>query len=191
MPFVDPDRIEQCDRVQAASFAPGTCSHPLLLVGIQGVPRGDPCRIRGLRHLVDVLTHDGVHAYQHPVTMLTDLPTNTKTADSVLIDIRKAFDTIDHTILLQKWNNYGMCGIIYQWSYLTRRKQYVQFRRMKSSLEGVQCGVLQGSILSHKLFNLCLNSTCNVLRAGCILRSKAALSTSSSSNPQRHQSLSH
>ena len=33
---------------------------------------------------------------------------------------------------------------------------------MRSSLEGILCGVLQGSILSHKLFSLCLNSTCNV-----------------------------
>ena len=76
----------------------------------------------------------------------------------------KAFDTIDHTILLQKLNHYGICGIVSQWvcSYLTHRKQYVQIKGTKSSLERIICGVLQGSILGPTLFNLYLNDICNV-----------------------------
>ena len=58
-----------------------------------------------------------------------------KAVISVFIDLKKAFDTIDHTILLQKLNHYGIRGILNQWvsSYLTLRKQYVQIKEKKSN----------------------------------------------------------
>ena len=58
---------------------------------------------------------------------------NMKAVISVFIDLKKAFDTIDHTILLQKLNHYGIRGIVNQWecSYLTHRKQYVQIKGTK------------------------------------------------------------
>ena len=95
---------------------------------------------------------------------ITNSLDNKKTVISVFIDLRKAFDTIDHTIPLQKLNNYGIRGIVNQWvcSYLTHRKQYVQIKGTKSSLERIICGVLQGSILDPTLFNLYLNDICNV-----------------------------
>ena len=76
----------------------------------------------------------------------------------------KAFDTIDHTILLQKLNHYGIRGIANQWvcSYIKHRKQYVQIKGTKSYLEQILCGVPQGSILSPALLNLYLNDICNV-----------------------------
>ena len=87
-----------------------------------------------------------------------------KAVISVFIDLKKAFDTIDHTILLQKLNHYGIHGIVNQWicSYLTYRKQYVQIKGTKSSLERILCGVPQGSILCPTLFNLYLNDIYNV-----------------------------
>ena len=87
-----------------------------------------------------------------------------KAAISVFIDLRKTFDIIDHIILLQKLNHYGIRGIVSHWvcSYLTHRKQYVQIKGTKSSLERILCGVPQGSILSPTLFNLYLNDICNV-----------------------------
>ena len=83
---------------------------------------------------------------------------------SVSIYLRKAFNTIDHTILLKKLNHYGIRVIVIQWvcSYLTHRKQYVQINGTKSSLERILCGVPQGSILGPTLFNLYLIDICNV-----------------------------
>ena len=82
----------------------------------------------------------------------------------VFIDPKKAFDTIDHTILLQKLNHYGIRGIVNKWvsSYMTHKKQYVQIKETKSSLKRIPCGVPQGLILGPTLFNLYLNDICNV-----------------------------
>ena len=95
---------------------------------------------------------------------ITNSLDNKKAVISVFIDLKKAFDTIDHTILLQTLNHYGIRRIVNQWvcSYLTHRKQYVQIKGTKSSLERILCGVLQGSILGPTLFNLYLNDICNV-----------------------------
>ena len=89
---------------------------------------------------------------------------NKKAVISVFIDLKKAFDTIDYTILLQKLNHYGIRGIVNQWvcSYFTHRKQYFQIKGTKSPPERILCGVPQGSILGPTLFNLCLNDICNV-----------------------------
>ena len=72
-----------------------------------------------------------------------------KTVIGVFIDLKKAIDTIDHTILLLKLNHYGMRGIVNQWvsTYPTHRKQYVQIRGTKSYLERIICGVPQGTIV--------------------------------------------
>ena len=86
---------------------------------------------------------------------------NKKAVIGVFIDLKKAFHTIDHAILLLKLNHYGIPN---QWvcSYLTHRKQYDQIKGTKSSLERILCGVPQGSILGPTLFNLYLNDICNV-----------------------------
>ena len=80
------------------------------------------------------------------------------------MDIKKAFETIDHNILLKKINHYGLRGIVSKWicSYLENRSQYVQFNGMKSGLQNVTCGVPQGSILGPKLFLQYINDICNV-----------------------------
>ena len=60
---------------------------------------------------------------------------NMKIVISVFIDLKKAFDTIDHTILLQMLNHYGIRGIVNQSvsSCLSHRKQYVQIKGTNSS----------------------------------------------------------
>ena len=81
-----------------------------------------------------------------------------------LIDLKKAFDTIEHRILLRKLYSYGIRGSMLKWmeSYLTDRSQYVVFDGKVSQTRGIKCGVPQGSILGPLLFIISVNDICNV-----------------------------
>ena len=74
----------------------------------------------------------------------------------VFLDFSKAFDTVNHSILLQKLSCYGITGICNQWfaSYLNSRKQYVVFNNQSSQFKYITCGVPQGYILGPVLFTI-------------------------------------
>ena len=73
--------------------------------------------------------------------------------------MEKAFDTVDHQILLTKLNQYGIRGGSNDWfkSYLSNRSKYVSINGYESSLAIINCGVSQGSVLGLLLFLLYIN----------------------------------
>ena len=78
---------------------------------------------------------------------------------SVFIDLSKAFDTIDHSILIHKLKYYGLEGSTLNLltDYLTDRSQCVSFNNCNSSILPIKCGVPQGSILGPLLFIIYTN----------------------------------
>jgi len=113
----------------------------------------------------------GFRSKRSTETALQDFVNNVQTAVDnkmnpvgIFLDLSKAYDVLDHRLLLDKLNVYGIRGIANKWmeSYLSNRKQYVELKSLKqgkaiSTIRQTDVGVPQGSILGPILFSLYIN----------------------------------
>ena len=74
----------------------------------------------------------------------------------ILIDFRKAFDTVDHSIMQLKLQGAGLANGVAEWinDYLSDRQQFTEINEEKSELQGITHGVPQGSLLGPRLFSI-------------------------------------
>ena len=110
------------------------------------------------------------HSTEHALLSITENIKNNidnqKLTCGIFIDLEKAFDTVNHKILLKKLEHYGIRGLANCWlsDYLTSRKQRVKIGDKFSKYQRITCGVPQGSILGPLLFLVYINDMHKAVR---------------------------
>ena len=118
---------------------------------------------------INNVLYDGQYGFRHNhstelavlemIEKITNAIDNKMISIGIFIDLKKAFDTINHDILVQKLSNYGLRGVASKWisSYLENRSQFVSYNNVNSDIQNINCGIPQGSISGPSLFILYIN----------------------------------
>ena len=127
------------------------------------------------KHKIIILNQYGFLKFHSTTMALIDVIDNIRNmldkgeyALGVYLDFKKAFDTVDHRILLCKLNHYGFRGHTNKFieSYLSDRLQYTVVNGVKSNINGIETGVPQGSVLGPLFFLIYINDIINCIDDG-------------------------